>query len=219
MLTECSVQYAMYNILRLKNLLEIICNVNFSKLQVMHFHKSEHGSIAVVTRQAMYVWRNNETRSCNYCCGGKAISITYSECGFIALVIQHAMRMRHIVICRMSGFTIFFSTLPHKRQDFRKKKMKKKMLLSMKRLFWFSRQILSDFSLQEELNKIRSKMYIGLQVKHPLFLLDLKIKQTWIFFIDFRKILKYEFSWKSVHWKPSCSTRTGGRTGRQTWRS
>ena len=126
MLTECSVQYAMYNILRLKNLLEIICNVNFSKLQVMHFHKSEHGSIAVVTRQAMYVWRNNETRSCNYCCGGKAISITYSECGFIALVIQHAMRMRNIVICRMSGFTIFFSTLPHKRQDFRKKKRKRK---------------------------------------------------------------------------------------------
>ena len=29
----------------------------------------------------------------------KAISITYSECVFVALVIHYAMRMRRIVIC------------------------------------------------------------------------------------------------------------------------
>jgi len=27
----------------------------------------------------------------------------------VALVIQHAMRIRHIVICGLSGYTIFFS--------------------------------------------------------------------------------------------------------------
>jgi hypothetical protein len=48
-----------------------------------------------VTRQAKHVQRNIEARSCNHCCSGKAISITHSECVFVALGIQHAMRMHY----------------------------------------------------------------------------------------------------------------------------
>jgi len=45
----------------------------------------------------------------NHCCSEKkAISITYSECVFVALVIQHAKHMGHTVICVLSGSTIFF---------------------------------------------------------------------------------------------------------------
>jgi hypothetical protein len=33
--------------------------------------------------------------------------ITYSECVFVALVIQHAMCMRHDVICGLFGSTMF----------------------------------------------------------------------------------------------------------------
>jgi hypothetical protein len=41
---------------------------------------------------------NIEARSCNHCCRGNAMSITHSECVFIALGMQHAMRMRRIVL-------------------------------------------------------------------------------------------------------------------------
>jgi len=36
--------------------------------------------------------------------------------------------------------------------------------------------------------------------------------ETWIFSIDFLKTLKYQISWKSVHWGPSCSMRTDRQT-------
>jgi len=35
-----------------------------------------------------------EARSCNHCCYGKAISITYFVCVFVTLVVQYAMSMR-----------------------------------------------------------------------------------------------------------------------------
>jgi len=53
-------------------------------------------------------------------------------------------------------------------------------------------------------------MNSSLHVKYPLFLSD--YNETWICSTDFRKILKYQISWKSVQWEPSCSTRTDGRT-------
>jgi hypothetical protein len=40
----------------------------------------------------------NDTGSCNHCCSGKAMGITYSECVFVALGIQNSMCMRHIAI-------------------------------------------------------------------------------------------------------------------------
>jgi hypothetical protein len=50
---------------------------------------------------------NIETRPCNHRCRGKAINITYSECVSVALGIQHAMCMRHAVICGLPGPKIF----------------------------------------------------------------------------------------------------------------
>ena len=47
----------------------------------------------------------------NHFCHGKAICITYFECVSVALVIQHAMRMRRLISsCYLAGSTKFF---PH----------------------------------------------------------------------------------------------------------
>ena len=62
-------------------------------------------------------------RSCNNSCSGKAISITfyitYYDCVFVALVTKYVMRMRPIVILACPTLE-YFSTLPHKRHNFRK---------------------------------------------------------------------------------------------------
>jgi hypothetical protein len=56
-------------------------------------------------------------RSRNHFCSEKAISITFSECVSVALVIQHAKSVRHIVLsvrlyniilCCLSGCTILY---------------------------------------------------------------------------------------------------------------
>ena len=56
----------------------------------------------------MYVQRNIKARSRNHCCLWKRISIIYSEYVFVALVIQHAICMHHIVNCGLSASKIFF---------------------------------------------------------------------------------------------------------------
>ena len=53
------------------------------------------------------------------CCSGKTINITYSECVSVVYFIQHAMRMRHIVIrFDLSDPTIFLP-LSYEWHDFR----------------------------------------------------------------------------------------------------
>ena len=55
-------------------------------------------------------------------------------------------------------------------------------------------------------------MFIGVYVgvKYPLFLSD--FNETWILQTDFRNILKYQISLKSVQWEPNYSMRTDRKT-------
>jgi len=64
------------------------------------------------------------------------------------LRLQHAMRMRRIVIC---GLPHIFSTLSHKRQDFRRKS-----LLNVQCVFPVSLQRFPEnsFSFEEEMSEI-----------------------------------------------------------------
>jgi len=63
--------------------------------------------------------RNNKVRSRNHYCRGKAVSITYSECASITLVIQHLKRMCCITLSSVACLAeLYFYTLSHKRHDF-----------------------------------------------------------------------------------------------------
>jgi len=57
-------------------------------------------------------------------------------------------------------------------------------------------------------------MYVGPHVTYPLF--SPNVNETWTFVADFRKIFKYNISWKSVQRERSCSMPAGGRAGGQT---
>jgi hypothetical protein len=72
----------------------------------------------------MYVERKIEARSCNHCCSAKSISITYSECVFVALVIQHAIRIRHIFICGLPESAILLHIVSYTARFSKKKKVK-----------------------------------------------------------------------------------------------
>jgi hypothetical protein len=76
-----------------------------------------------LTRQVMCIQRNTEARSRNQCCRGEAETTTYSECVPVTSVIQHAMRIRPIILSSVACQVVpYFRTFSHKLHDFREKK-------------------------------------------------------------------------------------------------
>jgi hypothetical protein len=60
--------------------------------------------------------RNIEERSRNHYYRGKAVNITYSKCVSVTSVIQHAKRMRLILLSSLAYPAVpYFSTLSHER--------------------------------------------------------------------------------------------------------
>ena len=72
------------------------------------------------------------------------MNITHSECVSIALVIQLAKCMRHIVICCHPPGSTIFPTLSHKRHDFRKRFIEYKMHVLIFSTTFFQRRIQQD---------------------------------------------------------------------------
>jgi hypothetical protein len=134
--------------------------------------------------QSLYVKRNIEGRLCNHCCSGKAISITYTGSVCVCSLRYSAWNAQalnyHLWHLRL------YYTFPHyfiNGHDFRIK------LPNIKCFDFLYNFCLKHFSFWIELSAVWSDMYIGLNVQHPLFLFA--FSETWSFWSDFRKILKY----------------------------
>jgi hypothetical protein len=115
--------------------------------------------------------------------------------------------LRHIVICGLYFCTAFlFCTLSHKQHDFRKKVTEIKCVVIFSKTF-----VCIIFRSKKKWTRC-GKMYIGIHVRCLLLASD--FNETRLLSTDCRKMLKYQVSWKSVQWEPSCYS-----TYRQTWRS
>jgi hypothetical protein len=62
-----------------------------------------------------------EGHSVKRCCHVKAISVTYLEYAFVALVTQKAKRLRHFMLYLARPFLPYFWTFSHKGHDFKGK--------------------------------------------------------------------------------------------------
>jgi len=95
------------------------------------------------------------------------MSITQPVCGFVALGIQHAMRKHHIVLWPSPLYNIF-------PLHFTNDTILEKKFLNTKCVFRVPLQLLPEtFFLLRTEPEIRTRMYIDLPVKYPLFLLDI----------------------------------------------
>jgi len=65
------------------------------------------------------VERSIEARSGKHCCSEKVMGVTYSGRVFVALGIQHELRIRLTVIHSLHGCTIYSSSV-HKQHFFEK---------------------------------------------------------------------------------------------------
>jgi hypothetical protein len=96
------------------------------------------------------------------------------------------MRVRHIDNSRQSGSTIF-STSHYQRHGFRKnKKLLKKVFISSTSVVW------NSYDSKKYLARYDKYICMGSHVNYPLFLSD--FNETWIFWTNFRKVLKYQIS-------------------------
>jgi hypothetical protein len=122
-------------------------------------------------------------------------------CVFVALGIQHAMRMRHIVICSLPRSTIFFH-ISHKRYDIRKTLL---CVLILSTTF-----VGNIFHSKKNWSRYDQK-FILIFMQSTLYSCPILTKLEFFRQI-FEKTRKYQISWKSVQWEPSCSMQTDGRT-------
>ena len=115
----------------------------------------------------------------NHCCRVKAISITYSQCVFVASIIQHAMRTRCVISAAITALRNIF-TFSHKWRDFQERKLSENKIY----VFWISVQICPETVLILRIIKRDMIVYVhGSSCKVSLFLLEFNLKAPCVLYI------------------------------------
>ena len=123
-----------------------------------------------VTRQTVYG---------NHCCGGKTLSITYSECVCVCVFVPARVcvytliypasnaHAPYCVVIRDLPAVPYFFALSHRRHSFRNNK---KYVLKVKCVFRFSVKLLSETFSYSENNSEKYNKFILFEPTHALFL-------------------------------------------------
>jgi hypothetical protein len=110
----------------------------------------------------------------------------------------------------------FYYTFPHYHLN---SSFRKQIYLTQNVFFWFCLQLVSEIFLI--LRIVQQDIFINVHNSSckVIFHLSQTLVRPLIFLRNFRKVLKYQVSWKSVQWEASCSIQTDGRIDRQIWES
>jgi hypothetical protein len=118
--------------------------------------------------------------SCNHCCHGKLASITYSECMYVTLVIQHAKCIRFIILSFLACLSVqHFSIVSHKWHDFQKVVFGRRMYILV-----FSTTFVWNLSLSRNNSAICYHNNTYISVLSTVILITV----IWIFFNRFSDI-------------------------------
>ena len=163
----------------------------------------------------MFLYVYMRARTCVCVCvfpGAWACAFAYAR---VALLVQHATRIRHILLSFVVSLAPpHFSTLSHKRHDFRKESYLQ-WNVSFDLLYNVYQK---NFSFKEEFSEILSYMWKRLYVKYPFIFSD--FNETWIFSTNFRKNVNIKFHQNPFSGSQAVSCgQTDGWTDRLTWRS
>jgi len=121
-----------------------------------------------------------------------------------------AVLYRHLACMALPCFAL----LSHKPDDLQKKVIEHKTCVLLFSTI-FVRSISHSKQNSHKCHRAVQYSYVGL-LHVKLHLLLSHFNHTGIFSTDFRKILKYQISWKSDDWEPSCSVRTDRQTDGRT---
>ena len=168
--------------------------------------------ICLCARACLPTCARKRVCACVCVCVCGAGSSGASTCAYawlhVVFLIQHATRMRHIVTSFVASLAApHFSTLSHKRHDFRKKVIEHRMCV-----FIFSTTFIWNVSHSKNNSAECCHQCEKSSCKDPSF--SSHFNEIWIFATYFRKS-KYKIYSKCVQWESRRSIRKHRRTDRQ----